>query len=357
VLLTLYALNLGAKPLVVGMLAATFSALPMLLSWQVGKLADRFGSRWTLMAGAAGGACGMLLPYYFPGLPALYAAGVMNGFLVAFSSVSMHNLVGLLSEPHNRALNFSNLTLMTSAAAFFGPLLAGFSIDHSGHAVACLYIVLLSSVPVAMLAVWGGGLPRGVRNASPLRSVRDMLTGPGLLRVLAASSLMMTGVSLFNFYMPVYGKGIGLSASAIGVILAMYSAAAFVVRLVLPRLIARFGEGRVLAYALFVAAAGLMLVPFFKIYEMLMVISFVFGLGIGCIDPLTIMMTFSNSAEGRSGEALGVRITVNQMTGMIVPVVFGAIGSAFGGLPVFLLSALMLASGGVLGIPAARHKR
>ena len=56
--------------------------------------------------------------------------------------------------------------------------------------------------------------------------------------------------------------------------------------------------------------------------------------------------TFSNSAEGRSGEALGLRITVNHLSRVIGPVVFGSIGSAFGVFPVFWVTALLLASGG-----------
>ena len=49
VLLVLYALQLGAAPATVGLLAATFSAFPALLSWHAGKLADRFGSRLSLI--------------------------------------------------------------------------------------------------------------------------------------------------------------------------------------------------------------------------------------------------------------------------------------------------------------------
>src|SRR5512137_543079 len=86
VLLALYALNRGAQPFAVGVLAATYSVFPMLLSWQVGKLADRFGSRWPLMFGAACGACGMLVPYYMPGLPALYIASAMYGLMHAFTN-------------------------------------------------------------------------------------------------------------------------------------------------------------------------------------------------------------------------------------------------------------------------------
>ncbi len=356
VLLSLYALELGAQPFAIGILAATFSVLPMLLSWQAGRISDRFGSRWPLIFGAAGGACGMLVPYYMPGLPALYVAAAMNGLSFAFYVVSLQNLVGLLSEPHNRALNFSNFSLTVSVATFLGPLLAGFSIDHSGHAVACLYLVLLSLVPVAMLAIWGRALPRGSRDASPAGSVRDMLTGSGLWRVLVTSSLVVTGIDLFQFYLPIYGYGIGLSASVIGVVLAMFSAAAFVVRLIMTRLLARWSEEKVLVYAFFLGAASLMLVPFFKSAAVLALVSFVFGLGMGCGQPITMMLTFSNSAEGRSGEALGLRITVNHLSRVIGPVVFGSIGSAFGVFPVFWITALMLASGGAFSRIGERNR-
>ena len=68
----------------------------------------------------------------------------------------------------------------------------------------------------------------------------------------------------------------------------------------------------------------------------------------GCGQPITMMLTFSNSAEGHSGEVLGLRITINHLTRMIGPVVFGAIGSAFGIFPMFWINALMLVSGGTL---------
>ena len=60
---------------------------------------------------------------------------------------------------------------------------------------------------------------------------------------------MIAGIDLFLIYMPIYGYGIGLSASAIGVVLAMYSVAAFAVRLVLPQLVGRLTVEKVLAYS------------------------------------------------------------------------------------------------------------
>jgi len=358
VLIALYALKLGADPFAVGILAGASSALPLLLSWQVGRLSDRFGSRLPLTVGAAGGALGMLAPYAMPGLPALYLAAVTNGLLFACCGVSLQNLVGLLSPPADRSKNFSNFSLMASAANFLGPLIAGFSIDLSGYGVACLYLVLLALVPIAMLAIGGNLLPRGSHNASPAGSVRDLLTDSGLWRVMATSSLVVTGVVLFQFYIPIYGHNIGLSASVIGIVLAIFPGAAFVVRMFLPRMISLFGEEKLLAYAFFMGAAGLMLVPFFQSAVTLGLISFAFGIGMGCGQPITIMMTFSGSEEGRSGEALGLRITANHLARMIAPVVFGMIGSAFGVFPVFWGNALMLASGGLLSRSGAfAHKK
>jgi hypothetical protein len=60
------------------------------------------------------------------------------------------------------------------------------------------------------------------------------------------------------------------------------------------------------------------------------------------------MQMFSNSTEGRSGEALGLRMMVNHFTKIVGPVAFGSIGSAFGLSAVFWLNALMLGTGSVM---------
>jgi MFS family permease len=120
------------------------------------------------------------------------------------------------------------------------------------------------------------------------------------------------------------------------------------VRLTLTRLIDWFNEEKVLTYAFCLGAVAFVLVPFFNNGVMLASIAFMFGLGMGCGQPIITMLMFSHSAEGRSGEALGLRMTVNHFTRVVGPVVFGSIGSAFGLAPVFWVNALMLGSGGVL---------
>lgn len=348
VILSLNALDLGATPSAVGLLVATFYSFPLLLSWPVGVLSDRVGSRWLLFFGAACGACGMLIPYFFRSLAALYVSGFAIGFAFTFYNVLLQNLVGLLSTPENRTRNFSNSSMFGAATLFLGPLFGGIAIDVGGPAVACLVSTALSSIAVLLLGVFGGALPGGQRHVAPRGRMRDMLTDPGMLRILLTSSLVQMGQDLFQFYLPIYGYGIGLSASAIGAILASFAAAYFVVRIVMPRMIVAIGEERLLGYSFYLAASGFALVPFFHGEFTLMVVAFMFGCGMGCGQPITTMLLFSRSAEGRSGETFGLRQTTNNVVRVAAPTAFGFIASVAGLFSVFGISAVLMGIGGVL---------
>ena len=353
VLLTLYAIKLGAGPIFVGMLAAGFSVIPVCLSWAAGRWSDRFGARWLLLIGIGGSSGGMLLPYFAPGLPAILAAGVLSGLSMSFCNVCLQNLVGILSTQANRTRNFSNYTLANSLSAFTGPLIAGFSIDHAGLGNTCLVVIAFAAVPLAMLVLRGHALPRGRRRARAKESLWHAVSAPGVWRVLAVSSVGQTGTDLFQFYMPVYAHDAGLSASAIGIVLATYSAAAFVVRYFLPNLITRLGEDKVLRCAFATSAIGVLLVPFFQSAIALALISFLIGLSLGLMGPITMMLMFSQSPEGRSGEALGLRQTGDNLTRLTGPVLFGLVASVAGLAAVFWLNAAMLGAGTLLGRSSA----
>src|ERR1043165_896273 len=108
VMLSLYALSLDATPLAIGLLFAGFYAFPLLLSWPAGRLSDRMGSRWLLFFGSCCGVCGMLVPYFFHHLRALYIAATSMGLAFTFYNVLLQTLIGLLSKPPELTRNFSN---------------------------------------------------------------------------------------------------------------------------------------------------------------------------------------------------------------------------------------------------------
>lgn len=352
VLLSLYALELGAQPFAVGTIGAMLYVMPLILVWGVGMLFDRFGARWLIMFGSFCGMLGMLLPFFWHSLLALYGAAALFGMSLAFINVVQQGLVGQLSEPSERTRNFSTYSMIASTGNFAGPLLTGFSIDLWGHAPTCLLLSLAPLIGLLIMAARGNLLPRAGVGTEPLGSPLKTLADPDIRHMLVVNSLMQLGIDLFQFYLPIYGHGLGISASAIGVVLGAHALAAFVSRAVLPRLVARLGEETLLSWSFFFGAVFFLLVPFSHSAAVLALISFLFGLCVGCGGPLTLILMFSHSArQGRPGEVLGLRLTANYLTRMTGPVVFGFIASLLGLLPVFFLNALLMCAGGVLSRP------
>ena len=352
VLVSLFALDLGAPQIMLGVIVALYSLCPLLLALYAGKLSDRFGVRWPLALGSLGMALSLVLPGALPSLHMLYLSALLLGFSHVFYNISVQNLVGMLSSAEARTRNFSNLSLMIASGGFLGPLIAGFAIDNLGHAVGYLCIAMLPLVSAAImfgarrrLAALSGGK---TKNSEEAGYAVGLLGNAPLRRTLITSGIILTAIDLFQFYMPIYGHAIGLSASAIGMVLAMFAAAAFIVRTILPQIVARFGEEQVLIGSIFIAAGTYLLFPLVESVVLLAAIAFLLGLGTGCGQPLTLMMIYARAPEGRSGEALGLRMTINNLTHIVVPLFFGAVGTAFGVAPVFIANAVMLGASGLI---------
>jgi len=349
IVLSLFALDLGARASTVGLLVSTFFVFPVLLSWPLGRASDRVGSRWLIVLGTLIGSLGMVLPAFWPMLATLFAAAAATSFAFTTYAVLLQNLVGVLSTPEQRTRNFSNASAATASTMFTGPLIAGLVIDHAGHRPACLCVTALTVIALTTLLVWGRHLPAG-SSASPARhtSIANVLRRGGVLRLLIAGSVVQFGQDIFQFYIPIYGHGVSLSASAIGAILAAAAVAYVVVRFLLPQLVHRLGEGPLLRYTLVIAATAFVAIASTGSTLLLGVAAFVFGLGMGCGQPLTMALLYNQAEAGRSGETFGLRQTTNNVVRIVAPSLLGVVAGMLGIQAVFLVAALVVATGAVL---------
>ena len=348
---TLYVLELGAGPFDTGLLLAVYGLFPLLLAIHIGKVSDRYGVRVPVAAGAIISVLGIVLPWFWPVLPMLFISAAVSGAGFILVQVSMQALIGSLGSGSSRTYNLNLYALIVSASDLMGPIVAGFSIDHFGHVRTYLLLALMTLPSALALVFLGHRLPRPATGGPDRARQRmmDLFRIRDLRRMLVASALVMGGLDLFQLYLPIYGHSIGLSASAIGVIMGAFAAAAFVTRALLPALARRVGEQRALCYAMFLAAGTFLLIPIFENVIVLGVVCFVLGLCMGLGQPLTVILTYNYAPPGRHGEGLGLRIAINNSMHVTVPAVFGAVGALLGLAPVFWASSAMLALGGYAG--------
>jgi len=351
VLMTLSALELGANEFFVGVLFSTYALFPLVLSVYAGKISDRIGFRRPMLFGAAGLLGGLLLPFAVHSLEMLYVAAALIGFCYIFYTVSIQHLIGAMADGLDRTRNYSWFSLGIGMTALMGPMASGLLIDAVGHRMTFVILAVLPVVPVALLAFHAGWLPRTlhVQPASADKANHrfgDLLRNRPLRRALIVAGIIETGLELYNLLLPIYGHRIGLSASEIGFILGTFGLALLVVRAVMPHLVKRSSEERVLAASLLLATLVCLVFPFVKGFVTLLLISFVMGMGLGCGSPLSMMLAYNRAPAGRSGEAMGLRQMANKGTEILVPFVFGSLSTAFGMVPVFWLDAVLLAAAG-----------
>jgi MFS family permease len=348
VLMSLYAIELNASAATIGLLIALYGLGPLLLSVTAGKVSDRYGSYWPIVLGSAGLGVGLVIPWVFPALEVLYIAAVVLGIALVFLNIAVQHLVASLGDAEDRTRNVSLQSLAIALGGMLGPLLVGISIDHHGHVPTFLYLALIVAASCAGWIACGRMIPHSGRATKDPAGggVRAMLAQASLRRIIVVSGLVVAGVDLYTFYMPIYGHSLGLSATMIGVVLGAFAAATFVVRTTLPLLVRRWGEDRVMTASMALAGLTFLLFPFVHQVVLLLLLSFVLGLGLGVGQPLSVIMTYNLAPAGRAGEALGLRFSVVNLTHMVIPLAFGTIGSALGLITVFLANSALMLGGG-----------
>jgi len=358
-LLALFAIDLGASPLEVGITFAMYSMLPAILAIRAGRWVDRIGVRRPLLMGCGGIACAIALVSLTPALWGLYTCAMLIGVFFMVYVVAGQSLVGSLGATGDRTRNFSHYSLSVALAGMMGRAGTGASIDLLGYRSTALLLALCPLIAL-FIAWWlpSRNTSTKATSASTARtSTHDLWKLPALRRALIAAAIVESGNELFALFIPLYGSSLGFSATFIGTLLATFAAATFLVRIALPRLVTRFGEEGVLSCALGCAAlVGLLTIMTAQPW-ILLLLSAAFGFSLGCGMPLSMALTYARAPDGRAAEAIGMRQTVNKSIEVFVPVCFGALAAIAGLTPLAIALGTVLSLGAVVIGRDARQQR
>ncbi len=345
--LTLLAIDLHASAFVVGLMVSLLSVVPMLLSVHMGRWTDRVGIRRPALISTSCVAAACTLPYLDQTIPTLCVASILLGSGFMLLHIGISNAVGHASTPPTRTQAYTWLAVGFSVSTILGPVVAGYAIDHFGHAQAFLLLAAFPAATFVALLARRRPSPPPVRAVEPAQDahVMDLLRDKPLRAVFIASAFMNVSWDMFTFMAPVYGALIKLPASSIGLIMGSFGVATFVVRLSMPWVNRYLGEWKVLCAALGIAGLSYALFPLLETMPLLVAVAFFLGLGLGSAQPMLLSLIHQVAPPGRTGEAIGVRTTFLNLSQVVMPLLFGAFSAAAGMVPAFWVMAAVGAGG------------
>jgi MFS family permease len=350
VTVSLSALQIGLSTFTVGVFIAVFAVLPMIFSVKAGRWVDKVGIRRPMSVGTALLVVGTIVPAVAPTRLSLLLASSCMGIGFMLHQVATQNVLGQ-TRATERLRNFSWMSLCLAASGFGGPLVGGLAIDHMGSASA---FGLLSIGPLGaatglyrMRRHLGRGRPQ-VASLGEARRVMELFRLPPLRRILLVNTILSGAWDTHLFIVPLFGVGIGLSGTTIGIVLASFSAATFVIRLALPFIQRHVRSWTLIRIAMGTAAADFMIYPFFSDVAILISLSFALGLALGSSQPNILALVHQHAPPGRAAEAVGLRMAFINASQVSLPLTFGALGAVIGIAPLFWAYAAALAAAGWL---------
>ena len=308
-----------------GVMAAVFAVMQFVFSPILGNLSDRFGRRPVLLVSMAALAVDYLIMALAGTLGWLLIGRVLGGITSATQSTA-NAFMADLSKPEERAARFGLISAAFGAGFLLGPMLGGLLAGLDTRAPFWVAAGLAAANFALGLAVLPESLPKWKRRAfdwrraNPFGGLRQMGQLPGLTWML----LMLFFYTISGYVYPAIWAyytqaAFGWDTGLVGLSLTAYGVAMVAVQagLVGP-VLRRFGEVRVIVWALVLDIAVLGLFSVVGASWMVWVLTPVAALG-SIATPAIAGYMSRRAGDDQQGELQGVMASVNALSVIVAP--------------------------------------
>jgi MFS family permease len=341
VVVPLWVLTLDPSPLLIGVVLGMRHVGPMLFSIHGGALMDKLGTRNVVIALAL---LAILVPLAFPfspWIPALILLQFLGGLADTLGWVGAQTLSGQVL--YGNPVYTGRLAFCTRIGTFIGPPAAGAAWDFFGPWGGFI-----------ALAIWGIGTLVSIlalpKEALPAQDEPRPRFTPGILLprlgdyvaaiklfaipvmalVLGLTALRQFGAGVQSSFYVVYLEGIGISGTAIGILISINGIAGAAVSLGTGRLARAFQEFRLLIFMVAASLIAIGITPMMTHIVPLGVASAVRGAALAISVVLIVSLIARSVGPANQGKGMGLRVTCNQTLSVLAPIAMGAITEVAG---------------------------
>lgn len=358
VLVSYRVINLGGSGAEVGLVAATFALIPLLLALRIGRWVDGHGSWGVMVVGGALSLVACVGVMLSPTFLLLGLSNVLLGLGQVMTFLAGQGVIMENSTPDKFVNGFALFSLSVALGQSIGTPLVGVLVEirrtggpggyvDTDLAMAAMVVAVAIALPLMFL------LPRlhvGDVHVQSTRSKPDML---GIARIhgmpaaVYASLVVLTGIDLITAYLPVVGEYYGVAPLTVTLLVALRSVFSMLSRAGMPLLMRIASGPTLLTAALAISTPAIIAAAFTGNVAWLAVSMAVVGFCWGMSQPLSMNWVATLVDPSIRASALSLRLTGNRLAQVVVPALVGAFTGPFGPGFVFLTSGLLTGTAAV----------
>ncbi|WP_292518749.1 MFS transporter [Methanoculleus sp.] len=359
-LLPIYAENLGATGIWLGIIFSAFALSRSVFMPIIGRISDRRGRKWIILIGMFAYAA-LSLTYLIAGdvyslTVVRFAHGVASAMVVPIAMAYIADL----SEKGKEGSQMGNFSISMFLGLGMGPLLGGFLNDAFGMPSVFYVMAALSAFATLLVAISlpeakPGMLTLPDGQPIPMREIFRLPVMRGVLIFTLISALGRGGMMVF---IPVFGPFIAISPTEVGIILSVNTFLMAFLQVPVGRLTDTGNKVALIVIGSAIAAVALAVIPLSGSFWPLLVITSIIGVGGAIQQPSIMALTVDAGRSIGMGTSMGAYNTTFGIGMIVAPLIGGVFMDYIGIDAVFYVGgAISLLATAVFAVMMQRNAR
>ena len=325
-LLPIYAENLGATGIWLGVIFSAFALSRSVFMPIIGRISDRRGRKWIILTGMFAYAV-LSLAYLIAGsVYSLTAVRFAHGLASAMVVPIAMAYIADLSEKGKEGSHMGNFSISMFLGMGVGPLLGGFLNDTFGmpsvfYAMAGLSAFATLLVAISLPEAKPGGFALPDAPSTPMPALITLPVMQGVMVFAFISALGRGGMMVF---VPVFGPLIAISPFEVGIVLSANTFLMALLQVPIGRLTDTGNKVALIVAGSTIAAIALAVIPLTHSFLPLLLITSLIGVGGAIQQPAIMALTVDAGRTIGMGTSMGAYNTVFGIGMIIAPLMGGA---------------------------------
>jgi len=324
-LLPLYARDLGARGLELGMIFSGFAMARFLLTPFIGRASDRFGRKVFLACGLAAFSGFSLLYIWASTAGQLILVRVLHGTSAGMVIPIAQAYIGDIAPEGRESTFMGTFTVALFTAFGIGPLVGGPLADRFGMTVPFYVMGMLSALAFLLVVLFLPEMGLHKEKWARRATVRTVLGHGVVVALIVFRTTVAFGRGLVVPFLPFVAESRGASISIIGLLLATHILLAGFLQIPFGRLADRTGKPLLMTLSMIGSALAILAIPYCRTVTHLFFLQVATGVVSALGFPAAIGMA---AMAGRKFNGMGTVMAVFN-SGMSIGLILGPMGGGF----------------------------